>query len=85
MVKSWIGNTWEAFRDDPDKLAQFEKDLLKVQRNLERRPTRFGEPVDDLPNLKLTRCIGFAGMLIVNYGVVRRHRLVVISLLRLRK
>lgn len=85
MVKSWISQTWDMLRDDPIKLAQFERDLLKLQRNLEERPKRFGEPVDDLTTLKITRCIGFTRILIANYGIIPQHKMVVVNMLRLRK
>lgn len=85
MVRSWISKTWDVLRHEQNVLERFEHDLLKLEKVLKQWPERFGEPIDDLRYLRVTRCIGFTRMLIVNYGIVHDQKVVVINRLRLRK
>ncbi|MFT3879279.1 MAG: hypothetical protein QM703_06425 [Gemmatales bacterium] len=86
MVTSWISERYsELYEVDDEAVTEFKNEMMAIQDQLSAHPFEFGEPIDDLLKLDMTRCVGFTRRLIVNYGVNPASRFVIVTKLRWRK
>ena len=86
MVTSWIQKEYARLYElDDEHVHLFRNQLLEIQMQLTLHPFEFGEPVDYLRKLDLTRCLGFHQDLIINYGIHQEENVVFVTRLRWRK